>query len=188
MELLSQRAYARKRGVSHTAVQKAIRDGRITTVSGKIDPAIADREWAENTDLSKPKNSVAGSPRGRRPKGGPEVPMELDGGSGGGGDGPARSTGTGYARARAAREAALAQSAKLDLDERLGVLVRTDEVRLAAFNLARRTRDHILSVPARVAPLLVAVDGDVGEMERVLMVEFEKVCKELAEHESTKRE
>lgn len=181
MALLSGRAYARRRGVSHTAVQKAIRNGRITTVGGKIDPAIADREWAENTDLSKPKNSVAGSPRARRPGDGPEVPMELDGG------GPARTTGTGYARARAAREAALAQSAKLDLDERLGVLVRTDEVRLAAFNLARRTRDHLLAVPARVAPLLVAVDGDVGEMERILMVEIERVCKELAENESAKR-
>jgi hypothetical protein len=185
MELLSGRSYAKRRGVSHTAVQKAIRTGRITTVAGKIDPAIADREWAENTDPSTSRNSVTGSPKLRRGKGGPSLPMGSGDGSGGG-NGTAQ--GTGYTRARAAREAALAQSAKLDLDERLGVLCRTDEVRLRAFNLSRRTRDHLLALPARAAPLLVAVeDGDVVEMERILTVEVERVCKELAENESAKR-
>jgi hypothetical protein len=47
---LSQRAYAAHRGVSHTAVQRAIREGRISTFSdGRIDPAVADEEWEQNT-------------------------------------------------------------------------------------------------------------------------------------------
>src|SRR5947208_15967936 len=48
---LSQRGYARHRGVTHRAVQKAIKAGRITTNSdGTIDPARADAQWVANTD------------------------------------------------------------------------------------------------------------------------------------------
>src|SRR5881409_1039956 len=48
---LSQRAYARRRGVTHRAVQKAIKAGRITTSpDGTIDPARADAQWTANTD------------------------------------------------------------------------------------------------------------------------------------------
>ena len=45
-ELVSLREYARRRGISHVAVHKAIKAGRISTVDGKIDPARADRiDW-----------------------------------------------------------------------------------------------------------------------------------------------
>lgn len=47
---ISMRAYARLRGVAHSAVQKAIRSGRITREpDGSIDPKRADAEWAANT-------------------------------------------------------------------------------------------------------------------------------------------
>lgn len=50
MAALSRRAYAAHRGVSHTAVQKAIQSGRISTLAdGRIDPATADQEWDRNT-------------------------------------------------------------------------------------------------------------------------------------------
>jgi hypothetical protein len=43
---LSIRAYARHRGVSHTAVRKALRAGRIAALpDGTIDPAVADVAW-----------------------------------------------------------------------------------------------------------------------------------------------
>jgi hypothetical protein len=43
---LSHRAYARHRGVSHTAVQKALRSGRIAALpDGTIDPVAADAAW-----------------------------------------------------------------------------------------------------------------------------------------------
>lgn len=182
MELVSQREYARRRGVAHTSVRKAIAAGRISTSDGtsrgKINPELADREWSENTDRSKPRNSVGGSPKGRRRPGDPETPMALDGGNGNG-SAVAGSGGTGYSRARAAREAAQAQLAKLTLDERLGKLVNASEVKLAAFSVARHARDQLLGIPARVAPLLVAVD-DRAEIERVLENEIEKICKELS--------
>ena len=57
--LMSQRAYARRRGVSHTAVQNAIATGALSTVGGRIDPDVADEEWS-------PKVRPAGGKGGRR--------------------------------------------------------------------------------------------------------------------------
>lgn len=181
MELISQREYSRRRGVSHSAVRKAIAAGRITTSDGtsrgKINPELAEREWRENTDRSKPRNSVTGSPKGRRRPGDPETPMELDGGNGNGA--PVGAGATGYGKARAAREAVQAQLAKLTLDERMGRLVNAAEVQLAAFNAARQARDQLLAIPARVAPLLFAA-ADVNEIQSILEDAIEKVCKGLS--------
>lgn len=49
MALVSLRAYARHRGVNLSAVQKAIASNRISLIDGKIDPAVADIQWAQNT-------------------------------------------------------------------------------------------------------------------------------------------
>jgi hypothetical protein len=50
MPELSIRGYAKHRGVSHTAVEKAIQQGRIrTTASGMIDAEEAARDWSRNT-------------------------------------------------------------------------------------------------------------------------------------------
>ena len=50
-------AYAKHRGVAVSTVQHAIRSCRISyqIIDGKkaIDPQVADREWAENTDISR---------------------------------------------------------------------------------------------------------------------------------------
>jgi hypothetical protein len=47
---VSLRAYARMRGCSLPAVQKAIATKRITTLpDGSIDPERANQEWAKNT-------------------------------------------------------------------------------------------------------------------------------------------
>ena len=48
--VLSQRAYAQHRGVSHEAVRKAIKTGRISPQpDGLIDPVVADAQWDANT-------------------------------------------------------------------------------------------------------------------------------------------
>ena len=50
MPLLSIRAYGRHRGVSHVAVLRAIRSGRIhRNPDGLIDADRAERDWAANT-------------------------------------------------------------------------------------------------------------------------------------------
>jgi len=178
-ELISQREYARRRGVTHVAVQRAVKAGRISTVNGKIDPALADQQWHENTDQSKPLNRITGNPKQSRPPGEPPEPMDM-----GGADeivgGP--STATGYAKARAARELYQAQLAKLELDRKRGTLVRADEVRLGAFNMARKARDQLLALPERLASVLAATE-EPAEVQRILEEEIERICQEIADAE-----
>lgn len=81
-ELVGIREYARRRGVSHTAVRKAISTGRIAgalvKVEGRKGPAIdvasADKLWALNTDQSQQRQQAAAaassssSPSSEEPK------------------------------------------------------------------------------------------------------------------------
>ena len=178
-ELITLREYARRRGVSHVAVQRAVNSGRISTVNGKIDPAEADGQWRENTDQSKPRNVITGAPKHARIPGQPPQPMALagiDGLAGG------IVNTTGYARARAARELYQALLAKLELDRQNGILVRADEVRVGAFNCARKTRDQLLALADRVATTLAA-ESDPAEVHRILTDEAERICEELSDAE-----
>lgn len=51
---ISLRAYAKHRGLTHGAVQKAITSGRIKTLEdGSIDVIQADKDWNENTNFAK---------------------------------------------------------------------------------------------------------------------------------------
>lgn len=62
--ILSMRAYARHRSVSHTAVQKAVKAGFIhkalvrTKAGIKINSRIADREWYPNRQIETQKPPV----------------------------------------------------------------------------------------------------------------------------------
>lgn len=56
MNLISLRAYAKHRDVSLAAVQKARDSGRISLIEGKIDPEVADIQWAKNTRPDKQEN------------------------------------------------------------------------------------------------------------------------------------
>ena len=61
MAILSQRAYARHRGVALSAVQKAIETGRISTLpDGRIDSEQADVEWEQNTTRHAPPIATRG--------------------------------------------------------------------------------------------------------------------------------
>ena len=174
-ELISQREYARRLGVSHTAVQVAIASGRISTIGGRIDRAVADRQWRENTDQSKPRNRITGAPRHRRRPDEPPRPVGIFATMDAEGD-PAAVAG--YARARAARELYQAQLAKIELDLRRGILVRADEVRLRAFGRARKARDLLIALPDRVAAT-VAATAEPAEVRRILEDEIEHICREI---------
>lgn len=160
MTRLTIRGYARHRGVSHTAVRKALASGRINAApDGTIDAQEADRDWAASTDPSKPRNSVTGAPKMSRAPGEPPAalvtaspaePMPE-----GTGEGGATRLVSSYAASRAARESYLARLAKLDFEQRSGRLVDADEVRAHIFGLGRRMRDALLGIPDRLAPVLV---------------------------------
>lgn len=174
MALVSQRAYARHRGVTHRAVQVAIATGRISTVDGKVDPEVADREWRARTDETKVHNSVSGNPHQRRVQDAPPMPAgskaEPD---------PAGAAGAkGYAAARTASESVRARLLMLEYKKKSGEVVPAEDVRVGAFNAARRARDLLAAIPDRVAPVLVGLPSD--DIQRRLAAEIETVCAEIA--------
>lgn len=171
-ELVSMREYARRRGISHVAVSKAVKAGRVPLVNGKIDPELADQAFEANTDPSKPGRKVTGRP-GQRTSEPQLLPLEPRGGNGDG-------KGASYADARAERERTQARLAQLQLERQEGALVEADVVRNQAFREARRARDLLLALPGRLAPLLATVD-DEREIETILEEEIEQLCAEISE-------
>jgi hypothetical protein len=181
---LSIRGYARHRGVSHTAVQKAIASGRITPEpDGTIEPARADAEWSANTNATQgQRKRASGGSRKGRVKPVPEAAVSAvretlrESGE------PVTAGGTTFMQARTANEVLKAQTARIRLQRLKGELV--DRARAAAhvFRLARNERDAWLNWPARVAALMAAELGvDQHEMHVVLEKHVRSHLTELAE-------
>ncbi len=174
MPLMSIRAYARHRGVTHPAVLKALATGRIhKSTDGRIDSDVADREWAQNTNEAKPRNSVSGEPRRRR------VPDEPSRPTLGVTHGGMTGIAGGYAASRAVRESFEARLRQLDYEVRKGKYVETEHVKTVVFNWQRRCRDLLLAIPDRVAAS-VAAGKDEATCRRILAEEIDRVCEELA--------
>ncbi|QWP77498.1 elements of external origin [Lysobacter sp. K5869] len=146
---ISIRAYGRHRGVSDTAVRKAIATGRITALSdGTIDPARADAEWAANTTSA---DAPARAPRPARPRAvAQEETLSAPAGA------PA---GNSYAQARTANEVLKAQHHKLRIAQLRGELIDRQQAVGQVFALARAERDAWLNWPARISSMLAAELG-----------------------------
>lgn len=196
MKPISIREYARRKDISHTAVEIAIKSGRLSKSvvrddrgRPKIgDPDLADREWAANTDQSAPRNRITGDPKRRKASatapyelksapatnnpGGQAVPAQDNGGGDAAG-------GPSYAKSRAVREHYQARLAKLEFDEKAGKLVPADTVRVSIFKTARSARDMLMAIPDRVAPLIVG-QIDAHEIHRILTDEVRRVCVEVS--------
>lgn len=153
---ISMREYARKRGVSHTAVQKAIKSGRIAKEpDGTIDPEKADAAWETNTRGRADGPALAGKP------GAPD-----------------------YKTSRAIRETYAARLAKLEFEEKSGKLISADEVSVTVFNLARQARDRLMQIPRKLAPEIVATvtsDPDARTVETLLEDAIREALEELTQ-------
>ena len=170
MPVVSLRAYAKHRGVTLKAVQKAIQSGRIRTTSdGKIDVDQADADWVRNTG-PRQATIATSSPAPRRAQTQAETPLPE----------PAAAGPLDYARARAVRENYLARLAKIEFEERSGKLVSRDEVQVAAFNKFRTFRDGMLNIPDRVAAVLAA-ESDPARVHEILATEIRKALLEFAD-------
>lgn len=189
--MISIREYARRKGISHTAVQVAIKSGRLVKSIAKddrgswkiADESLADQEWAANTDQSAPRNRISGDPKRR--KGVADVPYEPRDPGGAAPSGPdtggeAPAGGPSYARSRAVREAFQAQLARLEYQEKTGKLLQADAVRVAIFNATRKCRDMLMGMPDRVAPLLVG-QTSLFEAQRILNDEVRRVLIEISD-------
>lgn len=136
--LVTKAAYARHRGVSKAAVTQAIKGNRLVralvTVDGKalLDVAIADAEWAANTDLSKA----------------PDAVKEKAGLT------------TGQARVSALSEAstreknARAGLVELEYQEKAGQLVSAAAVQSEVAAMVSRAREAMLAVPSKCKGLI----------------------------------
>lgn len=175
--LMSQSEYAKHRGVSHVAVHKAIKERRIILIEGKIDPNVADIQWAANTRARAPSSPGAAAIQ-------PAAPGEATGvgftGSGAasadlGGEGG----GDSYWNSRSRREQAEASMAEMKQKEMAGELIRADAVRSAWAGKITAARDALLQIPARLGPLLAA-ESDLVAVTTLLEAELRQVLADLS--------
>ena len=144
---ISIRAYARHRGVTDTAVHKAIRAGRVTPeADGTIDPDRADREWARNTDTPKKGTQQRADSVTVRESAGEQTAALPSGG-------------TSLLQARTVNEVVKAQTNKVRLARLKGELVDRPQAIAHVFKLARSERDAWLNWPARVSAQMAAKLG-----------------------------
>lgn len=157
--LMGYREYARHRGVSLGAVQKALRAGRINAnVDKKIDAAVADREWDVNTDASRIAVSAVevATPLAQK-----EISFAAPAGEEA--DKPAAEELTGsdksaseYRENRSKREYYVAAKHQLEYEQLLGQLINVDDAKRIAFTSFRAIRDSVLNVAARIKDQLAA--------------------------------
>ena len=162
------------RGKTHVAVIKAINSGRlyppaVRKVDGSwvIDAAMADAQWAGNTDpndrgqgfsappATAPQSPAAGDAAAPKAAGAPLLEVSK--------------------RVKAAYEAKLAE---LEYKEKSGNLVQADDVKKTASRLARTLRDLLLGIPNRNAARLAAM-ADPDEVRALLQSEIESALRSL---------
>jgi hypothetical protein len=148
---ISIRAYARHRGVTDTAVHKAIRTGRVTPeADGTIDIDRADADWARNTDSHK---------QGARGRAESVLVREINGEATAGLPATQGTGGTSLLQARTVNEVVKAQTNKVRLARLKGELVDRPQAIAHVFKLARSERDAWLNWPARVSAQMAAKLG-----------------------------
>ena len=184
---ISLREYARRRGVSHVAVMKAIKVGRITPEpDGSLDPVKVDAQWDDQTDPARrpevPEDERAETdqtPAASDPdKSDDEVaqvrpPAAAE---------PTPQGAATFTQARTAHEIAKAQRARIEVQQLRAEVVDRAGATSEVFRLARRERDAWVNWPARVAALMAAELGlDAHAMQKVLEGHVRDHLNELAE-------
>ena len=147
VELISQAEYARRRGVAKSAVAKAVKEKRITLIDGKIDPAVADIQWSQNT------RARGDSGRSTAQTGSVMVEQGVQSENA---PGAAESAGAksaqpadDYQALRARREAAAVEAAERDNAREAGRLVDRADISRGVFDAFRAVRDSVMASPQR---------------------------------------
>lgn len=170
VKLMTQSEYAKHRGCSGVSVHKAIKAGRISLIDGKIDPAVADIQWAANTRArvtARPPSSVEATP----PSSAPEKPAI--------GAEPLEAKSEDYWDARSRRETAEAAIAEMKEAEMRGSLIRVDAARSAWAGKVTSARDALLQIPSRLAPVLAA-ESDMEKVAELIEGELRQALHQLS--------
>lgn len=150
--------FARRRGVSHTAVQRAIADGRLPKsarkvgVRWRIDARLGDEEWAESASPANSRTRVDGPANGSASNG----------------------EGSDYRSALVREKGLKSELAELALEERRGRLVDVGVVKDEQFEVARRIRNRLLELPDRLADELAA-ESDAVRVRGILDRELREI-------------
>jgi hypothetical protein len=150
--------YADHRGVTLQAVRKAAKQGRIDFLTDMMtaQPFVysekADEQWEKNTSKQ---NELGGKERKKRH----DTWAKTD------------SSSPSYHEAQAHKEHFKAKLAELEYFQKAGKLVDADEVKEAFFDLARRTREALLTIPDRISPE-IAAESDADKI-------YDKLTKEI---------
>lgn len=206
-QAMTQREYAKRRGVSQAAVSRAVKAGRLKASvapgGGILDPVLADREWDASTDLTRAPlyvreryvahtatAPVADAPRrdpsrgGRPPKArAPEHPAgeapPVSGEAPPGDNRPRPVVGGGLTENNAAKAYWQALREELDYRKAAGKLVPAADVDAKVRGVFTITRTKLLTLPSR-AKLLLGLNA-----EQVL--QLEGLTRELLEELATGR-
>lgn len=166
VRLLSKAAYARHRGCDEKAVRKAIAEGRISAIDGKIDPEVADIQWAKNT---RARGDSGRTVAGNAAEAGQGMPAASEAPSGPE-SGPAA---PGYADYRAIREKAEAEMAQRANAKDAGLLVERARVERGMYDVMRAFRDSVMTIGQRSAPRCIGL-ADARDIEHVITDEARK--------------
>lgn len=184
-ELISIREYGRRRGVSDTAVHKAIRAGKIPTVNGKIDPAAADAAWTRNRDATQASKMAAAASAGPAsdasaapPAAGEAAALHTSATSPVPAESHAPAEGT-IAHAQLQVLAAKAEKAQLDLQERKGEVIAVEEVEQVGSEIVETVKNRLLLIPDGIADRLAAIKEPL-ECRSILLHEITVALEELS--------
>ena len=198
-ELIGIREAARRIGVSDTAVRKAIAAGRVK-IAGHTEtsnrPLLAWPEcgddWNANSDHSKRTHAGSqGSPRRKKEEAQPPLvvtaaarrgpPSIADDPGQFADDGSEMRIHDGMTlnEAKTAKAIYDARLARMDYEEQQRILVKAEDVRAAAFRLARAARDELLTIEDRLSPIL-ASETDLTAVRAILREEVRRVCERIS--------
>lgn len=170
MSLISQSEYAKRRNISREAVRQAVAAGRVNLIDGKIDPAVADIQWATNTrnpkaQFAQKKLSTIDSPTPTT-----EQPDPVDLPSPSGYD---------LQLARAKREYHEANIAEMRERQKSGELVELHQVTLAYTALAAQLRAGLERIPDKLSSRLAA-ESDPHAIHILLTQELDQAIEDMA--------
>lgn len=170
VNLMTQAEYAKHRGCSAVAVHKAVKAGRISLIGDKIDPTVADIQWAANTRARQQQNGKAAPTGQDLVDQAAAAPAAVDAPSQ-----AAPVPDTGYTAARAERERAEADRAKMEVAKLRGELVSWQDVARGGFEVGRDLRDTMAAAENALAAEL-ATETNADRCAEILRRHHRAVC------------
>ena len=163
MSLISLREFARRNTVSPEAISKAMKTGRLPSVEGKIDPAVAQPAWDAIRDPARagrklPRAKATSIPHGqqRREQPTPAPPAF-----------PAEFGLQSFGLVRTEREKVRLARDRVELQRLLGALVDVTMVRGEIETAIHNARAKLLALGHKLAPQL-AIETDAGRCKELV--------------------